>query len=402
MENLTAPKLDKLLRIFEIGTSNPQNYHSKVKEKLNQLYTLLDKIQPIKDDDLKILYFSVEKGTIEDYGDYEELKNYGEVSNYEQFENNYKEDYPDDVYWYRLVTSRYMNYRVISINYKSIIYADIESENYNFENANLEELLDFLIYKVKEIIEMLKNNTYNDYISSALSYKNRFGVIKRSDYWNLYPDSKKILFSDISQEEIDYFIENASESVSERIKNMTSCKYFECVRLAYISNNYEVKGLSDKELYLKYADGRDEGLSQINLDSSEEFDEWYNHRDGFGGHPWEIMRGHSYYRVNLYISYDDKGYFLVLDGSRILRKKEIVKIYLVLKQNNIPIEIHNVELIKQALTGNDYIGIVPHSIIPISCSGHFNKFKPVEFINNIDEKMFEYILWEEIEKAYLK
>lgn len=402
MKKLTAPEIDRLLRVSEISTFNPHTYHSKIKEKLNQLYILLDKIQPIKDDELKILYFSAEKGTLENYGDYEELKSYGEVSSYQQFENNFKEDYPDDIYWYRLVTSRYKNYRNISINYKGIIYADMDSENNYFENSDLEHLLDFLIYKVKEIIEMLENNTYNDYISNNLSHKNRFGVIKRSDYWNLYPNTKNALLSDISQEEIDDFIKNASENVSERIEDMTSGKYFECVRLAYTNNNYEINGLSDKELYLKYADGRDEGLTEINPCSSEEFDKWYNDKNRFGGHPWEIMRGHSFYRVNLYIAHDENGYYLSLDGSRILRKIEIAKIFLILNQNNIPIEVHNVEVIKQALTGNDYIGIVPHDIMPIECSSYFKDFKPSEFINNIEEKMLDYIIWQEVEKAYLK
>ena len=58
---------------------------------------------------------------------------------------------------------------------------------------------------------MLENNIFNDYISKNLSYKNKFGVIKRSDYWELYPDLKKELLNDISQEEINEFIESANE-----------------------------------------------------------------------------------------------------------------------------------------------------------------------------------------------
>ena len=213
-------------------------------------------------------------------------------------------------------------------------------DKYNFfENRTLQELLDFIIYKVSECIKMLENNTYNDYIAKNLSYKNRFELIKRNDYWNLYPDVKNKLLKEISKEEINDFIINASEKIHDRIENMTSGKYFAAVRLAYKSNNYEIGDLSDKELYLKYADGRDEGLSKLAPNSSIEFDNWYNDNNRFGGHPWEIIRGHSFGRVNLHISHDDKGYYLSLDGSKILRKKEIVKIYLVLKENNIPVNI---------------------------------------------------------------
>lgn len=402
MKEITAVQLDRLLRVLKNDTFNPEIYDEKVKEKLVKLYDLLDKIKPIGDYELKVLYFSVKKGTIDDYGDYEELKEYGEVSSYEQFESNYKEEYPDDIYWYRMVTSRYKNYVGISINYKNIISTNMDEESSHFENVSLQELLDFLIFKVSEVIKMLEDNTYNEYIENNLSYKNKFGVIKRSDYWNLYSDVRKNLLNNISEIEINEFIRNASEKVDERIEKMTSGKYFECVKLAYLNNNYEVGNLKDIELYLKYADGRDEGLTKINPDSSDEFDKWYNDRERLGGHPFEIMRGHSFYRVNLYIGYDDNGYYLVLDGSRILRKIEIAKIFLVFKQNNIPIEIHNVDVIKNALSGNDYIGIVPNDIIPIYCESYFKEYKPLEFINNIEEKMLDYIKWEEIEKIYLK
>ena len=402
MNRITAPQLDSLLRIFKIDTFNPKTYDSKVKEKLNELFRLLDIIKPIDDnDEIKILYFSVEKGTIEDYGDYEELKSLGDVSNYEEFEKYYKEDYPDDIYWYRLATGKYENYRTISINYNNIIYADINDKIDGFELYQLQELLDFIITKVRESINMLNNNTYNDYILNNLSYKNKFGVIKRCDYWNIYPNINERLLNDVSEDEIDMFIKFASNKVDERIENMTSGKYFECVGLSYKNINYEINDLTDKELYLKYADGRDEGLSKIDENSSEEFDRWYNDDTKFGGHPWEIIRGHSFARVNLQVGHDDNGYYLSLDGGQISRKIEIVKVFLTLYKNNIPIQIYNVDIIKDALSGNDYIGIVPKEIMPIRCESYFNDYKPHEFIHIEDNKIINNIIWQEPEKVFL-
>ena len=125
MNELSAPEIDGLLRMFEQKNFNPESYDEEVKQKISVLYGMLDKIESTKeDDDLKILYFSAKKGNIEDYGDYEELKEYGDVSSYEEFEKNFHEDYPDDMYWYRMVTSKYESYRAISINYKNIIYTD--------------------------------------------------------------------------------------------------------------------------------------------------------------------------------------------------------------------------------------------------------------------------------------
>lgn len=399
---LYAPEVDGLLRVLEIRSFNTEGYDEEVKKKINELYELLDKIKPQEGGDaLKILYFSVDKGTIESYGDYEDAKSWGEVDSYEQFEKNYQDDYPDEIYWYRLVTSKYQSYRTISVNFKTIICADLNEKGNDFKSNQLQELLDFLIYKVRECIVMLENNTYNDYITNNLSYNKRFGVIKRSDYWTLYPDRKNNLLSEISKEEIDEFIKKASDQTNDRIKDMTASKYYEAVRLSYQNNNYDIGDLSDKELYLKYSDGRDEGLRDINDDSPIEFNDWYQDKNRFGGHPWEIIRGHSFSRVNLIVYHDDNGYYLGLNGNIILRKIEIAKIYLALKKNNIPIEIYNVDVIKNALSGNDYIGIVPNDIFPISCESYFKEYKPLEFIN-FDKNIINHVIWQDVEKVSLK
>lgn len=399
---MTAPQLDFLLEVFNIKDYNPQSYNTLVKEKVDILYEQLDKIKPLSDDEYKILYFSVPKGNIENYGNYEELKEFGDVSSYEEFVDRFNKDYPDEIYWYKMTSTKYKNYRMISINSKSIIYADMDSDDYDLENYQLQELLDFLITKVKEIIKKLENKTYNKDIKENYSYKNKFGVIKRKEYWRLFPKSKKNLLNEISQEEMDYFIKNASEKQDNRIKDMTSGKYFEYVALAYKTLEYQTNNLSNKELYLKYADGRDEGLSKIDENSNIQFDKWYNDDTKFGGHPWEIIVGHSYSRVNLYIGHDELGYYLTLDGSKILRKIEIAKIFNTLNKNNIPIKIYNADVIKNAFNGNDYIGIVPNKILPLVCESYFKKYKPLEFTHINDNKILKYIKWEPLENIELK
>ena len=398
---MTASKFDSLLSVLSIRNYNPEGYDINVKSKINKLYELFNKIKPLSDDEYKVLYFSVERGNIEEYCNYA-IEVEEEISDYKEFIDMFNEDYPEEVNWYTLTSTRYENYRMLSINSKTIIYADMDSENICISNYQLQELLDFIIVKVTECIKKLEDGTYNDYISKNYSYRNRFGVVKRSKYWEIYPNAKNNLLSQISQEEMDYFIKNASEKTDNRIKNMTSAKYFECVGLAYKNLNYEIGDLTDKELYLKYADGRDEGLSKIDKESSEQFDNWYNDDSKFSGHPWEIVRGHSFARVNLVIRHDDNGYYLTLDGSIVLRKIEIAKISNILNENNIPIQIYNVDMIKNAFKGLDYIGIVPNEIIPIQCGGYFSEYKPTEFIHMEDNKIFNHVKWESLEIIELK
>ncbi len=399
---ISAPQLDSILHIYKNHNLNPGSYDKNVKARINKLYKLLDLIKPLDDDEYKVLYFSVPKGNIKEYGNYKELKSSGEVKNYKEFINFFNEDYPDEIYWYKMTTSRYKNYRTIVINSSILINADLDSADELFLNKQLQEVLDFLIIKVKECIKKLKDGTYNKYINENYSYKNKFGVIKRKDYWKLYPEVKENLLKGISQEDINYFIANASDNIANRIKDMTSSKYFACVAKGYKDIGYEIGNMTNKELYLKYADGRDEGLRNIAEDSSIEFDKWYNNKKRGGGHPWEIIRGHSFARVNLQIGKDDRGYYLSLDGSVILSKIEIAKIFNVLNKNNLPIRVYNADIIKNAFKGEDDIGIVPYYIIPIMCAGYFKKYHPKEFIHIDDSKIINYIKWEPLTKVELK
>ncbi len=396
-----APKLDTLLRVFGNRNLNPEGVGINTKEKINKLYELLDKIKPLNEEEYKVLYFSVPRGPIEEYADYEDMKEEKIVNNYKEFEKYFEEEYPDEIYWYRLATNKDDTYRIASINNRMIIYHNL-AETFPYDNEAFNELIDFLIVKVEEIIKMLEDNIYNDYITNNLSYKNKFGVIKRSDYWNFYPKVKENLLEYISEKEIEEFVNTVTDDTDDRLNEMTANKYFECVRLVYQSNGYNIDNMTDKEIYLKYADGRDGGLCDIELDSPEEFASWLNKKQWYGAHPWEIIRGHSFARVNMQVVKDDKGYYLSIPGEVILRQIEIAKIYLALKKNNIPVKIYHSNVIKNAFIGSDYLGIVPSYIMPIRCESYFKEYEPHDFIHIEDEKILDKIIWQDIEKLCLK
>ena len=65
---MSAPKLDALLNLHNYHEMNPHGYDREVKEKINTLYNLFDMIKPLGDDEYKVIYFSVQKGSIKDYG----------------------------------------------------------------------------------------------------------------------------------------------------------------------------------------------------------------------------------------------------------------------------------------------------------------------------------------------
>lgn len=73
-----------------------------------------------------------------------------------------------------------------------------------------------------------------------------------------------------------------------------------------------------------------------------------------------------------------------------------------LNKIDVPVLIYNVDVIKDAFNGDDYIGIVPDEIIPVACNGYFKMYKPVEFMHMKDDTIFEYIKWEPLEDVELK
>ena len=394
-----APKFDKLLRIYDGKNDLNTRYEcNEVKERILKLFDTLSKIKPI-DDEKRALYFSVKKGSIKDFCNFNKLKEQGEFTSYEEFVDYFNSLYTKDEYWYRLTSVRNEEYYVLCINNRCILNVDMKGED-DFQDLELVKLIDFLIKKVNECIKKLEKGTYNTYISKNLPYQNRYGTIKRSDYWLVNPLVKEKFMSELSLEEIAYFNEKAKEKTNKRIKDMTASKYFKCARLAYESLNYDTANLDDKDLYLRYSGGGYGDLGKININSVRKFDEWFK-KDKVGGHPWEIIMGASLTRINLYVLHDENGYYLALDGRRILRMIELVKIYLALEKNNVPVEIRNVDIIKKAINGDDYLGIVPRYNFLVYCNSYFKKNAPEEFVYLDDMKLVKYVEWEELENIEL-
>ena len=186
-----------------------------------------------------------------------------------------------------------------------------------------------------------------------------------------------------------------------RIKAFTANDFFRACELGYKALDYNCDSLSDAELYHKYADGRDEGLTGtgyglakgpgIDFDDPAAWDQWYFGRRS-GGHPWEIIRGGNSTHVDLFVCHDadslgyrfrlgeisqqeydelmaNAGYYFCIRGTH--RPLESVTFYTVLSAAGLPAIINDAEEILARFDGTDYVGIVPHHIIPKYCEDMF-------------------------------
>lgn len=204
--------------------------------------------------------------------------------------------------------------------------------------------------------------------------KNRYGIVPSSIIRASLTDIYRI-DKELGKDRCRKFIRLVENGYFMRDENITANSmsandFFEYCKIAYIASardeNPIDKKLSGKEMYKRYADGRHEGLLDINSKSKKEFGSWIDGthpKRSTGGHPWEIKRGGNTTHIDLSVyrpSYEGHEKFKIeLRGASIGRLKETIQMFLAIQETGRPISIADPEGIRRRLLGQDNIGIVP-------------------------------------------
>lgn len=154
------------------------------------------------------------------------------------------------------------------------------------------------------------------------------------------------------------------------VDTLTAARFFEYCRIAYIAARCREDkvdaALSGRDMYARYADGRHEGLLDIDPNSPEDFADWIDgkhpKRTG-GGHPWEIKRGGNTTHIDLTAMRPfpgtKQGFKVELRGESIGRMVETIRMFLAIQAAGLPISIAHPEGVRKRLLAQDTIGIVP-------------------------------------------
>jgi hypothetical protein len=179
------------------------------------------------------------------------------------------------------------------------------------------------------------------------------------------------------------------------VPSMTADDFFHYCKIAYIAGQRKDdtvdKNLSGRQMYERYADGRDEGLLKIVGDSKEEFADWIDGKHPKktgGGHPWEIKRGGNTTHIDLSVSrpmYDKQGFEICLRGRSFNRLKETICMFLAIHEAGLPITIDDPTGIRKRLLGQDNIGIVPSGHSLHRANQHFHKNDSVYDVMHYDD-----------------
>ena len=130
---LFTPEIDHYIWwLGERGISNSHcnGYDEKSLKLLDELFYLIKQISPTSLNGVREIWLTSERGPIEKYHDYEELLADGEVNSYEEFEQMWKEEYPDEISWHNFtaVEDASIGYRAIFLNHRFVIEQDTRKE----------------------------------------------------------------------------------------------------------------------------------------------------------------------------------------------------------------------------------------------------------------------------------
>lgn len=413
-ESLTAPKIEHFIHwlggIHYRDVSCQFSYDEKTYRLIDEIFEVVRKIAPTRKNGVRELWLTAERGPIDDFGHFEDLLADGDVESRDEFESWWKERFPDEICWYQFSTveDTSIGYRAIFIGQKYVIEVDERKEKgYPYD---ISAFAQWILDAVNTTYGRIKDGSYNDFVKANLPPQHRTGTITRKAFWDAFPDSRDSFFKNISPAEVAEFVKSATEQINDRrrlknhLKTMTANKFFSYCALGYKENNYEGSDLSPREQYYKHADGRDDGLGEIDGDSPEAFHAWYHDRNRHGGHPWEVCRGGNSTHVSLYVHEDEDGYTLTVAGDAWNRTIESVKFYLALRRSGLPVYIMEATTLADRLTEKEKIGIVPEGIIPAYCHSHFPNEHIIDFMNLPDEKRDEIVLhcvWQDEPKVTL-
>ena len=408
---MVAPEIDNLIESFPLdsGSLDFDSY-----QKLVKIYGVFSCIKPVGDDDTRKIWFQVSRGSINDFGEYEDYKEEGIVDNHGQFENLWKDYYPTKIKWYSFATAKFQKELYFYFDSKLIISIredDVADNKTKIAENAFHKFLDWLLYSIQEEIKKVEQDTYsyNKYLEKELSHHKRFGKIKRKVFWRVWDDEANRIDERLGPMRIDklrkFIDESQKPDYSTPIPQITANAYFKYCEICYDANDYfkdSMERLSPKEKYLYMSDGRDAGLRNIEGDSENAFFKWYHDSKRVGAHPWEICRGGNATHISLFVSHSKNNWLLTLEGSSIARVEETVKMAIALYENRIPFMLDRAEALLNMATGNDYIGIVPDYITPRYCNSLFpDEDRIIDFLH-LDYEEEEIIIpnayWYTLEK----
>ena len=406
---LGYPVISNYIDSFTSNHSVANVIRPRDKEAFNRFYALMSRIRITGTDDLRSVFVRFPRGEEPGMDELKEAVDYGGYESVDDCLSEWRSLNSEAERWYEVDTIAHSNgYRALFFNNRVVLQCD-ERENpipdgfIPWDEDAIPAFLDSLYDALTESIRMLEAGTYNDFVKDNIPYVKRQGVIRRSTLWELFPAARENFLEGLTDKEIAELDDAVSRGEHKRenvgrLSTMTSGLFFRMCAAGYDAvDAVKYAGENPRARYVRWADGRDEGLRDIPEDDAEAFMAWY-HGKRFGGHPWEVIRGGNSTHVDLFVSDDDDGWYFAVAGKH--RIMEAVRFFLAIRKEGMPVTLIDGEKILRAVKGEDFIGIVPEGVFPRYCEGRFKGVPVLDFMNlwpddTENEEFMKAVRWEE-------
>ena len=255
-------------------------------------------------------------------------------------------------------------------HYRSIYYLTAFDKDLDLLEIREDQLIEEgnewgkIIQDAHEWLKFAKKNWIkaNKYMQENYPLDCRYGTIAHSLVREKIPGIYRLdeVLGDEKIKKFTHLIDKIS--LRKTVPSMTANDYLEYCKIAYVALDQKDKDTAAIDLYKRYADGRHDGLLDMDLYSAEEFKKWLLEKAG-GGHPFEIKRGGNSTHIDLYVHFKDfcfeNGFSLTVEGRSLSRMAEVVSMTIALFEADAPINIENPENILKRILAQDRIGIVP-------------------------------------------
>ena len=259
-----------------------------------------------------------------------------------------------------------------------------------------------LIAAARKWLDVARRDWIKAYRRMQVEYpfRNRYGLAPHALIRSSLPDAYRLdrelgkgrTRKMVRLVEDGFFLRGENTEVS----SMTAAEYFRYCRIGYLAGRRKEDAIDDslsgRGMYERYADGRHDGLLDIDPSSEQEFADWIDGkhpRKGGGGHPWEIKRGGNTTHIDLAVSrpspYRAEGFKVELRGESIGRMAETIRMFLAIHEAALPISIADPEGVRRRLLAQDNIGIVPSYASLHRANQHFGQDDDVFDVMHYDD-----------------
>ena len=340
--------------------SNGIIVNDKTVAELRRIEESLSRLQPMADDNVRYLWFRVDPGQPDDWGDYEEMKACGDVEDYDAYLNLWKEYVNEDTLWYRISVGYVNDFHYMLISDGDHNLWDIRSAKYvhykgdsSLSREDYSEVMARIRLAIDQCVDNILTDggkTYMEFVEANLPYRKRTGTIQRRSLNEILGGSWMDAFN--LPKLIDVLETNLQPMEYDRMTLRTYMDLWAKCYLAVYPEKDEKK--SPEELFEWYSSKGCEAV-KFNLDCKEDFSQWKAENSSF--HCLDVV----YARVHLWVRKDKttgKWHFII-DTSSYWNLDEYLTIVEKLYDDGIILEYGNLDKILPILKETDLVEITP-------------------------------------------